>query len=41
MNQTRRKDHWASSGRVVTSGRRAERRGETAGIDEAMAGVLV
>ena len=40
MNQTRRKDHQASSGRAITSRRRAERTGERAGVDEAMAGGL-
>ena len=38
MNQTRRKDHWASSGRVIRSRRRVERTGETACVEEAMAG---
>ena len=41
MNQTRKKDHQASSGREIMSSRRAERRGGTVGVDEAMAGRLV
>ena len=38
MNQTRRKDHQALSGRAIMRRRRAERTGGSAGVDEAMAG---
>ena len=37
MDQTRKKDHQASSGRDIMSRRRAARTGEAAGVDEAIA----
>lgn len=41
MDQTRKKDHQASSGREIMSRRRAERTGGKAGGDEAMSGRLM